>query len=158
MLQDLRRPEEAERSYRESIAHDEWLAKHVSDPAGVRWVVANHQGALAQVLLQLGRRDQARALLDRASEELEALADEGPRFPGAGRHFAECITRMTGAYEELGETDRAAELNERAAELRHRHEPRFGRDPGRGAGREHPGEPRRPDAGPRSNPARIAPP
>src|SRR5262249_17868254 len=121
-LQQLRRPEEAESAYRQSIAHDEWLAKHVPDPAGVRWVVANHQGALAQVLLQLGRRDEARALLDRSSEELEALADEGPRFPGAGRHFAECITRMMGTYEQLGETDRAAELNERAAELRHRRE------------------------------------
>jgi tetratricopeptide (TPR) repeat protein len=158
VLQELHRPAEAERSYRESIAHDQSLAQHVSHPAAVRWVVANHQGALAQVLLQLGRRDEAKALLDRASEELEALADEEPRFPGAGRHFAEGIRRMTRTYEELGETDRADGLSELAAELRHRHEPRFGPEPGRGPGREHPGGPRHPDAGPRSNPAQIGPP
>jgi tetratricopeptide (TPR) repeat protein len=157
-LQQLQRPEEAVRAYRESIAHDEWLAEHVPHPAVVRWVVAKNQGALAEVLLQLGRRDEAKALLDRATEELEALAADEPMFPGAGRSVTECITRMTGTYKELGETGRAAALSERADRLRRRRGPGLGPDPGHGFGHKHPGEPRRHDAGPGSNPVRIAPP
>ena len=157
-LQELQRPEEAVDSYRESIAHDEWLAEHMPDFALIRWVLATNRGALAQVLLQLGRRDEAKALLDRATEELESLANEGPMFPGAGRPFAECITRIIGAYQELGEMGRADALSKLAAQLRQRHGAGLGKDPGHGFGRKHPGEPHHPDAGPGSNPVRIPPP
>jgi tetratricopeptide (TPR) repeat protein len=125
-LQSLHRPEEAVNAYRESIEHDEWLAEHVSKPAIVRQVLAVNRGALARVLLQLGRRDEAKALLDRASNELEALAGAEPRFPHMDQHRTESLARMAETYQELGETGRAEELNQRVATLRRRHGPGFG--------------------------------
>ena len=56
----LNRTKEAEAAYRESIAHDEWLADRFPDPAGVYFVLAPNREALASILLAGGRRDEAR--------------------------------------------------------------------------------------------------
>jgi tetratricopeptide (TPR) repeat protein len=144
VLQSLHRPEEAERSYRESIEHDEWLAGHVSKPALVRQVLAVNRGELARVLLQVGRRDEAKALLDRSSKELEALADEEPSFPHMGWHLTESLARMAETYQELGETGRAEALGKRVAAPRPRRGPGFGPPPGGGG--------RPPHRGPWSSP------
>jgi tetratricopeptide (TPR) repeat protein len=136
-LQQLRRPEEALPYYRESIAHDEWLAEHVPDPAGVRWVLGKNQGAVAQVLLQLGRRDEAKGVLDRAAATLAMMAAENPTVPGTGRPATECLTRMAEAYQSLGETGRAAEFSKRAETLHARRGPGYGRDRGRASGFPH---------------------
>ena len=65
----LGRPTEAEAAYRESIAHDEWLAGRFHDPGGVYMVLAPNRLALAGILRELGRRDEAKAMLDKAESE-----------------------------------------------------------------------------------------
>ena len=110
----LGRSTEAEASYRQSIAHDEWLAGRFHDPMGVYMVLAPNRRALAGILLASGRRDEAKGLLKKAEAELSAFANAKANHRGAGGHLAEEFTCLADSYNALGESGRAAELTDRA--------------------------------------------
>ena len=60
-------------SYRESIVRDEWLAEHVSDAPMVRWVLACRRAALAELLIRVGRNDEARTVVEQAEADSRAV-------------------------------------------------------------------------------------
>jgi serine/threonine protein kinase len=136
----LGRSTEAEASYRESIAHDEWLADRFHDPAGVYMVMGPNREALARILLASGRRDEAKDLLDKAKAELESIGTAEAKHRGAGGHLAERFSCLAESYNALGDTRRAAELTDRAEGIR----PRGPRDEF-GGRRERRGRPPGPD-------------
>ena len=116
----LGRSTEAEAAYRESIAHDEWLADRFHDPAGVFMVLAPNREALARILLARGLRDEAKDLLDKAEAELGAIETAEANHRGGGGRLAERFSCLADSYNALGDTGRAAELTDRAARFRSR--------------------------------------
>jgi serine/threonine protein kinase len=129
-LRRLDRPAEAETAYRESIAHDESLLGRFPDPVPVRFVLSTNREALAHLLLEQGRRGEARTLLDRAAADLDGIATDecGPRNLG---RLGERIANLSESYRQLGETARAAELADRADRLRPPRPPEFPNGGGR---------------------------
>ncbi|MGP0066122.1 MAG: hypothetical protein ACLQGP_21295, partial [Isosphaeraceae bacterium] len=117
-LVTLGRSAEAEDAYRESIAHDEWLAERFGDRSGVYSVLVPNQEALAHLLLASNRQDEAKALLDKAKSELLAIETARPNRPGGGRRLADCFAQLAESYKALGDQGCAAELNDRADRYR----------------------------------------
>ncbi len=148
LFEKLGRTEEAIACYRASIAQDAWLAEQIPDPWVVRWVVSWNRQKLAVLLIDQGRKDEARPVLDQAAEELEALDAEGMRKrPADGRPHHDSGELLAGRFEKLadpyrtlGDTSRAQELDDQAREIRHRSRDggprdRFGSHPSHKGGR-----------------------
>jgi tetratricopeptide (TPR) repeat protein len=135
-LETLGRAEEALGVYRESIAHDEWLADQLSDRSMVEEVLSSHRAALAASLIRLGRGEEARPLLDRAASDFNKLLDENTRLmPGADERLCGGLESLASSYRSLGEQERAAELAAAANRIRERgHDRRPGRPGGGGPG------------------------
>jgi tetratricopeptide (TPR) repeat protein len=132
-LETLGRKEEALGAYRESIAHDEWLADQLSDRSMVEEMLSLRRAALAASLIRLGRGDEARPLLDRAASDMKRLLEENGRFmPGADERLCGALESLASSYRNLSEELRAAELAATAERVRERgHDRRPGR-PGSG--------------------------
>ena len=138
-LHQLGRSSEAETYYRQSIAHDESLLDRVGEPTGVHLILATNREALANVLMALGKREDARKYLDQAADELESIRTEG-REIGRGGYLADKLSCLADSYSRLGEKSRAADLKERANRIRPRGGPQGGRGGGgrpAGAGDDH---------------------
>ena len=91
VLQQRNQLVEAEAYYRQSIAHDESLLGKFKDPAIVQMVLATNREVLAQIMMSSGRRDDAKELLDQATDGLIALRRNAPRRPRRGRAFRSAI-------------------------------------------------------------------
>ncbi len=100
------RPGEAEACYREAIAFAGSILARA--PYAAAWIDrASTREVLARVVLRLGRRDQARAILDDAVADLRALKANDPDHPPIRARLAS----LTGAFEELGDPKRAGEVD-----------------------------------------------
>lgn len=88
----------------------------MGEPTGVHLILATNREALANVLMALGKRDNARKYLDQADNELEAIRTAG-REVGRGGYLADKLSCLADSYGRLGETGRAAELKERASRM-----------------------------------------
>jgi tetratricopeptide (TPR) repeat protein len=119
-LDQIGRSDEAVAGYRASIAHDEWLADQISDPAMVRGVLARNRDALARILIRVGRRDEARPLLDLAAADLLAVAEDGRPLRGAGEPVTKALEDLATSYDDLGNGPRAIELRGLAKDIRAR--------------------------------------
>jgi serine/threonine protein kinase len=95
-LDSLGRTEEAAAAYAASIAHDEWLSGHLNDPWMVRDVLATRRASLAEVLIRLGRKDEARGLVDRVAADVVRNVGEGDQHRSAGFVVSEPRRRSTG--------------------------------------------------------------
>ncbi len=129
----------AELALRESIAHDESLLDHFDHPEHVQVILAKNREARAQILQALGRSNEAKALLDRATDGLISIRINGWDNPGAAGPLAERFSCLAESYGKLGDKRRAADCEDRARELR----PRGPRDRSgpRGGGPHGPGSP-----------------
>ncbi len=116
VIDQLGRPDEAVACYRESIARDEWLAGRVRHP-GVRWVLSWNRGALARLLLRVGRRDEARPMLEQVNTYLRSVATAGRPLRDMGVELAERLESLADSFEELGDDGRAADLRARAMQV-----------------------------------------
>ena len=132
-LDSLGRPEEAVNSYRASIVRDEWLADQLSNPPMIHDVLAFRRAALAEALIRIGRKDEARAIVDRtAADVLGHVGDGGRSVRGSAEMVAIGVESLAASYRGLGDDRRAAELDEVALRLRER--AREGRPGHRGGG------------------------
>ena len=134
-LKDLGRTEEAAACYRESIARDELLAGRIGDASFVHWFQAENRDRLARLLIQDGRRDEARTVLEQGAADLGAIAADGRPLRGNGHQLAEKLDRLADGFHELGDDRRATELRVRAQAVRDRagtHGPNHGRRGGSG--------------------------
>jgi tetratricopeptide (TPR) repeat protein len=133
LLDQLGRTDEAVAGHRAAIGRDEWLADHLADPTMVRGVLVWRRLALARILIRVGRRDEARPLLDRSAADLMTVAEDGRRPRGADEPVAGGLEELASSYEGLGEGPRAIHLRDRAKEVRARrqaegHDSRGGHD------------------------------
>ena len=117
-LLDLGRSTEAEAAYRESIAHDEWLADRFYDRVGVYMVLAPNREALVSILLAQGRRDEAKDLLAKAETELTAIESARSNRRGGGGYLSQRFSCLADSYNALGDSQHAAELTDRAKRFR----------------------------------------
>jgi tetratricopeptide (TPR) repeat protein len=118
-LDSLGRTEEAAAAYAASIAHDEWLSGHLNDPWMVRDVLATRRASLAEVLIRLGRKDEARGLVDRVAADVVRNVGEGGRSGReSGERAAISIEALASLCRSLGDDRRAAELDEMARLIR----------------------------------------
>src|SRR5262249_35711680 len=101
-LQRLDRSDEAEAAYRQAIAVEDQEIDRVPDDVPLRIARAMTREALAKLLLDRGgRRDDARAVLEAAADELRSLAD-GRRPPPRERYES-----LADAFRKLDEPSRA---------------------------------------------------
>ncbi|MHB1561924.1 MAG: protein kinase domain-containing protein [Isosphaeraceae bacterium] len=156
----LRRTDEAISCYRASIEHDDWLAEHVPDPSMVRWVISSNRMKLADLLIDQGRKDEARAVLDRAADDLQALDDDGRPPRDNGRELVRRFRELAQDYREVGNGFRAEALMDRATRIQNRGvrhggphgRPHAGIDPFPNSGRETPRGGDNPRGGPDQRP------
>jgi len=133
-LDRLGRVNEAVAVYRASIAHDEWLADQISDPSIVHDVLASRRAALADILIRLDRKDDARPLVDRAASDIvRNVGEDDCVLRGAADAVVGCLESLARSFRSLGEEERAAELEELSQRVRAR--ARDGRPGHRGGGR-----------------------
>src|SRR5262249_13324418 len=119
-LKRLNRLEEAESCYHQSIARDESLLGRFPDPVPIRLKLAATREALARLLLELRRRDEALASLDPAPADVRSIAPTAPGLGPAGGPRGERLASLADALASAGEAGRAQELAAWAAKLRTR--------------------------------------
>ena len=135
-LAQLGRQGEALDYYRASIDRDVWLAAHIPEPEIVEQVLASRRAAMAEILIRLDRKDEARPLVDRAADDLLNTVSEGGRsFHGPEDMNVGSLESLAASYRSLGEARRAEPLDALARRLRERSiEGRRGRHDGGGFG------------------------
>jgi tetratricopeptide (TPR) repeat protein/predicted Ser/Thr protein kinase len=111
VLQRLERLDDAEACYRRAIELEDTLIEQ--SPGGRakgrdRFDRTTLRQSLAQLLIQRGRPDEARAILDAVAEELTSLAGSEKGSP----RFADRFATLAGLYTDLGATERAQEMTD----------------------------------------------
>jgi tetratricopeptide (TPR) repeat protein/tRNA A-37 threonylcarbamoyl transferase component Bud32 len=106
VLQRLKRAGDAETSYRRAIAVEGESIERWPDNGRLRIDRAVTQQALALLLLDRRRADEARTLLDAAAADLKATASFDTMRPPPPERFE----GLAQVFETLGETQRAEEL------------------------------------------------
>ena len=103
-------PSRAAPRYREAIALGVRLVREATDRWRALMDRADAREALAWLLIEAGRPEEARPLLDRAAEDLDALEpEERSRAPAIDR-----LRILAGDYRRLGDAARADELDRAA--------------------------------------------
>jgi hypothetical protein len=106
-FQRLGRDKEAEESYRQTLDIEAAIMSRRPNDGRTAYDRGTTRHALAMLLLNHGQTAEAKALLNAAVDELKSLAatDKSRRPP------PELFDRLADAFEDLGETDRAAEIS-----------------------------------------------
>jgi serine/threonine protein kinase/tetratricopeptide (TPR) repeat protein len=126
-LQRLQRSEEAETCYRRAIAFEGALLDRAPRDGRARYDRATTRHALATLLLSIDRIDEAKRALDLAAHELQTLAtsDTSRRPP------PDLFDRLADTFRDLGEIDRAEEMDRAADQLLTAEPPDFPNPPRR---------------------------
>jgi len=117
VLQRRHRPDDGEAYYRRAIALEASLVASPPLAQIARIDRAATSEALASLLLERGRRAEARTLLDSAAADLQTVAEKEPMHPFLARNLAGRFANLAGAFGKLGATDRAGEMAAAAVKI-----------------------------------------
>jgi tetratricopeptide (TPR) repeat protein len=116
-LRVSRRAAAAEEQLRLAVGAQSALARRFPDVARFRVWLAAYQGSLAELLSEASRWEEALALMETATGDLEKLLKAGPNRRYAREALSEAYTRLALVHEQSGSPTHAAEARERAKAL-----------------------------------------